>query len=210
MRSARKPAPSVWLGEAVRAVRAWGMNDISVRVLQEDDWQAYREVRLAALRESPEAFLATYAEEALRPEEYWRSRMVQAHRLLAIRDGEPVGVASVDMIEGAPQSADFHDLWVTADARNTGVASRLVQIAVDQAIRDGCSQLYYWVSTENGRAIGFAINAGFRLTSERRTTPIKNSEFGDQEIALVLSLVDDPAEVATSTPSRRTSRPGPR
>jgi len=97
------------------------MNDISVRVLQEDDWQAYREVRLAALRESPEAFLATYAEEALRPEEYWRSRMVQAHRLLAVRDGEPVGVASVDMIEGAPQSADFHDLWVTADARNTGV-----------------------------------------------------------------------------------------
>ena len=40
------------------------MSDISVRVLQEDDWHAYREVRLAALQESPEAFLATYAEEA--------------------------------------------------------------------------------------------------------------------------------------------------
>jgi hypothetical protein len=40
------------------------MSDISVRVLQEDDWHAYRDVRLAALRESPKAFLATYAEEA--------------------------------------------------------------------------------------------------------------------------------------------------
>ena len=64
-------------------------------------------------------------------------------------------------------------------------------------------------STENGRAIGFAVNAGFRLTSERRTTLIKNSELGDQEIALVLSLANDPAEVATSTPSRLTSKPGP-
>jgi len=35
------------------------MSEISVRVLQEDDWQAYRQVRLAALQESPEAFLAT-------------------------------------------------------------------------------------------------------------------------------------------------------
>ena len=59
-------------------------------------------------------------------------------------------------IEGAPHSADLRDLWVTPEARNTGVASRLVQAAADQAMRDGCTKLYYWVSTENGRAIGFA------------------------------------------------------
>jgi hypothetical protein len=86
------------------------MSEISVRVLQEDDWQAYRQVRLAALQESPEAFLATYAEEATRPEQYWRDCMVQAHRLLAEREGEPVGVASVEMMDGAPLSADFRDL----------------------------------------------------------------------------------------------------
>ena len=51
-------------------MRAWGMSDISVRVLQEDDWHAYRDVRLAALRESPKAFLVTYAEETKRPERY--------------------------------------------------------------------------------------------------------------------------------------------
>ena len=186
------------------------MSEISVRVLREDDWQAYRQVRLAALQESPEAFLATYAEEATRPEQYWRDCMVQAHRLLAEREGEPVGVASVEMMDGAPLSADFRDLWVTPEARNTGVASRLVQTAADQAIQDGCTKLYYWVSTENGRAIGFALNAGFRLTSERRTTRIENSEFGDQEIALVLSLANDPAAVATSTSSRLTSKRGPR
>jgi N-acetylglutamate synthase-like GNAT family acetyltransferase len=135
--------------------------------------------------------------------------MVRAHRLLAERDGAAVGVASVEMIKGAPHSADFHDLWVTPEARNTGVASRLVQAAADQATRDGCTKLYYWVSTENGRAIGFAINAGFRLTSQRRTTRTNNREFGDQEIALVLSLAHDPAAVPTSTTSRLTSKPRP-
>jgi GNAT superfamily N-acetyltransferase len=149
------------------------------------------------------------AEEATQPEQYWRNCMVRAHRLLAERDGAPVGVASVQMIEGATQSADFRDLWVTPEARNTGVASRLVQAAADQATRDGCTKLYYWVSTENGRAIGFAINAGFRVTSQRRTTRTSNRKFGDQEIELVLSLVSDPAAVATSTPFRLTPRPGP-
>jgi ribosomal protein S18 acetylase RimI-like enzyme len=152
-----------------------------------NDWQVYREVRLAALQDSPQAFLTTYSEAATQPEQYWRNRMVGAHQLLAQRDGTPLGVVSVEMTEGDSQSADLCDLWVTPEARNTGIASRLVQAAADQAIEDGRTRLYYWVSTENGRAIGFASNAGFRVTSERRTTRIENREFGDQEIAFVLS-----------------------
>lgn len=185
------------------------MSEISVRVLGEDDWQDYREVRLAALQESPGAFLATYADEAAQPEQYWRDRMAPGYRLLAEKAGAKVGVASVELTEAAPRSADLCELWVAPEARNTGVASRLVQAAVDQAGHEGCTKLYYWVSTENGRAIGFASNAGFRGTSERRTTPLKNPEFGDQEIAFVLSLAGDPSAVPTSTQTRLTSQSGP-
>jgi hypothetical protein len=80
--------------------KAWGMSETSVRALHEDDWRDYRAVRLAALQE------ATYAEEATEPEQYWRNCMVRAHPLLAERDGAAVGVASVEMIKGAPHSAD--------------------------------------------------------------------------------------------------------
>ena len=97
---------------------------------------------------------------------------------------------------------------MTPEARNT-VASRLVQAAADQLTRDGCTKLYYLGQHGNGPAIGFAINAGFRVTSQRRTTRTSNRKFGDHEIALVLSIVSDPAAVATSTPFRLTSRPGP-
>jgi GNAT superfamily N-acetyltransferase len=118
------------------------MSEISVRVLKEDDWHAYRDVRLAALRESPRAFLATHAEEAKRPERYWRNCMVQAHRLLALRDGEPVGVASIERIVGEQQSADFRDLWVTPEARNTGVArvwSKSPQIKRFRTVAPSCT-----------------------------------------------------------------------
>ena len=185
------------------------MSEITVRVLTDNDWREFRAVRLAALQEAPEAFVATYAEEAAQPDEYWRDLMGRADRLLAERDGVRLGVASLEMTQGDSQSADICDLWVTPEARNTGVASRLVQAAADQAIKAGRTKLYYWVSTENGRAIGFASNAGFRVTSQRRTAQVENKEFGNQEVAFVLSLVNDPHAMATSTPSRLTSRPGP-
>ena len=186
------------------------MNAISVRLLAEDDWQDYRAIRLASLQEAPQAFLASYAEEVNKSEPYWRDRMLRADRLLAESEGTPLGVASLEMTQGAADSADFCDLWVIPASRNTGVASRLVQAAIDQAVLNGCTKLYYWVSTENGRAIGFAINAGFRVTSQRRAAHIENVEFGTQEIALVLSLANDPGTVATSASARLTSKAGPR
>ena len=40
------------------------MSELTVRSLTEDDWEAYRAVRLEALRESPEAFVGTFEEES--------------------------------------------------------------------------------------------------------------------------------------------------
>lgn len=198
------------LDEILSLVQAWGMSKINVRVLHHTDWEAYRAVRLSALQESPEVFLATHADEAAQPEQYWRDCLTRADRLLAERDGAPLGVATVERTAGAAESADLRDLWVTPEARTTGVASRLVQAAVDQAVLGGCAKLYYWVSTENGRAIAFASNAGFLVTSERRTTPKGSEEFGDQEVAMVLPLGNDPSTVPNSMLSRLTFKPGPR
>lgn len=112
------------------------MSKIKVRVLNENGWQDYRAVRLAALQESPQAFLATYAEEVTQPEQYWRDGLLRADRLLAERDGAALGVASMDPTQGTEESADLRDLWVTPEERNTGVASRLVQAGS----RRGCSR----------------------------------------------------------------------
>jgi ribosomal protein S18 acetylase RimI-like enzyme len=171
------------------------MTTMTVRVLDEADWQDYRAIRLRALQESPEAFLPTYEEEAAHDESDWRARMKRSHRLVAESDGESVGTVSVRALPEEPGGADLFGLWVAPEARHKGTAWRLVEAAAELAAREGCNHLYYWVSTENGRAIGFATNFGFRLTSYRRPTRVRSEEFGDQEIAFVLSLEGDPAAV---------------
>ena len=39
------------------------------------DWQAWRDIRLLALRAAPDAFSSTYAEQARHGEDYWRQRV---------------------------------------------------------------------------------------------------------------------------------------
>jgi GNAT superfamily N-acetyltransferase len=167
------------------------MADITVRELTEEEWDQYRSVRLAALQESPEAFVASYDEEADFDEEFWRVRMRRSQRLLAESDGEAVGTASVgevDTDDGC--QAELFGLWVSPALRGKGIATRLVSAGAKNASQQGHTHLYYWVGTDNGRAVAFASGFGFRPTDKRRPVRVESEEDGDEEIAMVLPLAD--------------------
>ena len=146
----------------------WTMAEITVRVLDESEWSLYRDVRLRALAESPGSFTATLAEEADRDEQFWRDRMTRSHRLLAEQGPVPQGIVSLGPYEQEPSAAEVFGLYVVPEARGTGVSWRLVEAAAALATQQANLQLYYWVGTDNGRAIGFAQNFGFRTTDYRR------------------------------------------
>ena len=185
------------------------MSETIVRVLTEDDWYAYRALRLAGLQESPDAFVRSYTEEAAYSEECWRSRMRRASRLLAERDGVPRGIVSCAVVDDDPASGDVYGLWVDPATRQAGVAWQLMEAVARLATTHGRTQLFYWVSTENTRAIAFAINFGFRPSPERRPARIRRAEFGDMEIAMVLSLGSDPAATPNPTMAYFGSQSGP-
>lgn len=168
------------------------MSDITVRTLGEDDWDTYRKVRLAALEDAPQAFVAKAEEERGLDEDYWRSRMRRSQRLVAERDDEQVAVASLGQL-GADQPgvAELFGLWVHPDLRGKGVASMVVQAAAEAARKRGSSHLAYWVGTENGRAVAFASGYGFRPTDSRRPMRVQSEEDGEEEIAMVLPLAGD-------------------
>ncbi len=69
-----------------------------VRRLDPAEWDLYRQVRLAALAESPEAFSSTLDREQELGEDRWRSRLGSAATFLAWRlawrAGDPVGTAT--------------------------------------------------------------------------------------------------------------------
>lgn len=175
------------------------MTDIRVRALGEDDWQEYRHVRLAALAESPDAFVASHAEESAFAEDLWRERMRRSRRLVAERDGAPVGVVSLGQsFESGPGVAELFGLWVAPEARGTGVAWQLVQAGADHARADGRTHLTYWVGTDNGRAVAFASSFGFRPTDRRRPMRVTSAEDGEEEMAMILPLGADPAMVPST------------
>lgn len=167
------------------------MSEISVRPLGEEDWPTYRDARLTALRESPEAFVATADEEEAFDEDFWRLRMNRSSRLLAERDDGHLGIVSVGRSSDEnPKTSQLFGLWVTPEARGSGVASALVRAGANLAREQGQDQLTYWVGSDNGRAVAFASGFGFRPTAERRPMRVV-SEDDEDEVAMVLALGGD-------------------
>jgi ribosomal protein S18 acetylase RimI-like enzyme len=154
-------------------------------------------VRLVALEESPDAFVASHEDEKSEGEEFWRLRMQRSTRLLAERDGEPVGIASVGSADDQPEAAQLFGLWVRPEARGTGVATELVRAGARSAAEDGKRQLLYWVGTDNGRAVAFASGFGFRPTAQRRPMRVVSEDDGEEELAMTLPLTGDRGSIAS-------------
>lgn len=184
------------------------MSEVTVRELGEEDWPEFRSIRLAALRDSPDAFVASVDDEERFEEDLWRLRMRRSTRLVAVRheaesgDGQPVGVVSLGQgKDDEGRVAEIFGLWVAPAARGTGVATRLVEASADRARRDGRTHVSYWVGTDNGRAVAFASGIGFRPTDFRRPMRVTSRGGGgaqdkvqdelQEEIAMVLPLGED-------------------
>lgn len=171
------------------------MSDSGARVLSEADWQVYRDLRLEALRESPDSFVASYDEESQYDEQLWREQLRRARRLLAERNGEAVGMVGLGIRDQDPEVGEILGLWVAPEARGSRVAWNLVRAAAEQAFADGRRRLYFWVGSDNGPAVAFASTFGFRPTSERRLARAANDVDGSEEVAMVLPLAADPSSV---------------
>ncbi len=164
------------------------MADIRVRALAVGDWELYRSVRLRALEESPEAFVADHATEAAEGDEFWQERLERSQRLVAEVEGRPVGIVSLGSVEDRPDAGQIFGLWVDPGLRGSGIATALVRAGVAEAARSGKRHVLYWVGTDNGRAVAFASGFGFRPTAERRPMRVLSADDGEEEIAMDLPV----------------------
>jgi ribosomal protein S18 acetylase RimI-like enzyme len=149
-------------------------------------WRAYRDVRLAALIDSPTAFWATYAEEAQRPDEEWRAFVGRALVWLALDGDRPVGLVGLYHTDDQPaQEVHLVQMWVASSARGSGAADALVAAALAHARRHGWTRVRLEALKENRRAWGFYLRLGFRPTGETAVMPWDPSAV---EEAMVLDL----------------------
>lgn len=170
------------------------MTNTKIRILSKDEWELYRDVRLAALKNAPEAFVARFEDEASYDDNFWRERMISAHRIVAQREDELVGLVCLGLHNDNPETGEVFGLWTAPTVRGEHAAQELVSIASQKAAKDGCRLLYFWAGSDNASAVGFASSFGFRPTSERRPVRVADgaSEKDADEVAMVLSLSADP------------------
>lgn len=167
------------------------MTDITVRELAADEWEIFKTLRLRALQEDPEAFVASYEEESQHSDEEWQERMSHATRIGAQQGSEWVALASV----GDEDTRDDDDLgevygiWVTPSLRGEGVARQLMEHAELVGRNAGYSHLAYWVNTDNGRAVAFASSIGYRPTEGRRDVVVEGQP--EVEAAFMIPLGSD-------------------
>ncbi len=135
------------------------MDDIDIARVGADDWEEFREVRLASLEDSPTAFGSRYDDWVDAPEARWRSRLTDVPLTLVARQGgRLVGVAS-----GAPDGDDVVELismWVAPQARGTGLADALIASVVAWAAAQQRSTVLM-VRSDNARALAAYTRAGF-------------------------------------------------
>ena len=159
-----------------------------VERLGEDDWVAFREIRLRSLLDSPDAFGSTFGEESSQVEHSWRDWAAGRWRggdaaVFAVRGADAaVGTATGAEYEAEPGVAHVYAMWVAPDARGTGVGRALLEAVADWARDRGCERLVLQVTETNETARRFYAACGFAETGVRE--PLRE---GSEQDVLVLS-----------------------
>jgi RimJ/RimL family protein N-acetyltransferase len=141
--------------------------EYSVRRVRPADWPVQRSVRLAALQESPDAFMRTYAEESAQPEADWQARVRGAATgpdsscfLAFDQTGAVVGMAGG--FRRTPAQVVVWGVWVEPAHRGSVVAEELMAAVEDWARGEAAAaEMMLEVVDGNARAAAFYTRLGF-------------------------------------------------
>ena len=150
-----------------------GADGIRIEAVTAELLPTYRDVRIAALIDSPRAFWTTYRQASTRTDDAWADWLGDGPRTwLAFAGDSPVG--TVGLWRGDDQPPDeitLVGMWVATVVRGSDVAERLVRKALEEAADAGVRRVVLEVAHENARAWAFYSRMGFRPTGETGTMP---------------------------------------
>jgi GNAT superfamily N-acetyltransferase len=138
-----------------------------VRRLRADEWERWREFRLAMLEDAPYAFGTTLAEARAFTEQTWRDRAATMATsdgtvMYVAEDGEGwLASAGCYVEDGVP---NVFSVWTRPGARGNGHAEACVTAVVQWARANGETEIRLWATDGNDTAqrlyerLGFARN----------------------------------------------------
>lgn len=164
------------------------MNEMSIRLLTKDDWQAWKAIRLEALQNAPEAFGSSYDEEANQSDEEFKSFLNKSTIFGAFIGHELIGCAgffTLNQIKMRHRGV-LYSLYVRPEHRGKGVADRLVETVIDHA-KSRVMQLHVTCVTTNPTALQLYQKHGF-ITYGTEPRSLKIGDVFYDEYLMVLGL----------------------
>ena len=140
---------------------------ITLRRFEAEEWREYRDLRLRALLDAPDAFGSTYEREAALQDADWEARLAagvseaRQFPVVALSGETPVGLAWGRADEREPTVAHLYQVWVAPDHRGQGVGRQLTNAVIEWARELGVRALRLGVTPSHAAARRLYRRVGF-------------------------------------------------
>jgi ribosomal protein S18 acetylase RimI-like enzyme len=150
--------------------------------LQPNQWQQYRQIRLEALQDSPQAFSTTFKEMVDKPELFWQERLANAADgksswlLFAKVEERIAGIIGAFLAEDNGKAV-IVSVYVTPEYRSKGVSNALLDAILGELWQNvTVHTLELAVVKSQKAAISLYKRFGFKIIGE------KEVEMGDEKV----------------------------
>jgi ribosomal protein S18 acetylase RimI-like enzyme len=130
-----------------------------------------REARLAALDDSPHAFMSRYEHECRWGEVEWKLLFRWSTWVLAREEHTVIGLTRSTAEDAPPRARYLESIWVAPTHRRHGVFRALLARLTRVERHAGVTDLLLWVMEDNHVARRAYAALGFQPTGERQILP---------------------------------------
>ncbi|RWA66273.1 MAG: N-acetyltransferase [Mesorhizobium sp.] len=136
---------------------------MALKLLDPDDVEIFKRIRLEALRAAPEAFASSAADWESLPDEEWRRRLANNPVVVSFQGQEPIGLMGLMRQQASKMAhrATIVMVYLRGSERGGGHAVAMLNLPLDHARALGIRQVELAVSAENPAAMRFYLREGF-------------------------------------------------
>ncbi|KHF38804.1 GNAT family N-acetyltransferase [Halalkalibacter okhensis] len=158
---------------------------MQIRKLESKDANLFREIRLQALKQVPEAFAASYEEEFQEGISFFESKLLNKEVFFGLfkEEDKLVGIISLSRstLLKMQHKAAIGSVFITKEARGKGFGKKLFTHVMEKAQAEGIEQLQLVVAAHNDKAKQLYESLGFQLFGLEKRALKVNGEYIDEE-----------------------------
>jgi len=131
-----------------------------------DDFKRLKNLRLSALKDSPNAFGAKYSDLKDRPDNYWQQLIKVSNWCLVSADGLDIALLAVDKADKDRKSDCWlSNWWIDENYRGKGVSKVMAEWVYNLCREKGWQKIGLGVWPDNKNAIAVYLKLGFELAN---------------------------------------------